>query len=142
MTWWIGSIFLDLNYHLLPPPFSIFRYFPVIFLQTELKKNTFEREFFKITEPIKVSFCLFQSQTRAVPKSVQTVIQLRSFHMLDNAQNSENLSSAVHELRNSRCTNWIQKRQRNQRSNCQHPLNHRKSKGIPEKHLLLLHWRC
>ena len=34
------------------------------------------------------------------------------------------------------------KRQRNQRSNCQHPLNHRKSKGIPEKYLLLLHWLC
>ena len=31
-------------------------------------------------------------------------------------------------------------RQRNQRSNCQHPLNHRKSKRIPEKHLLLLHF--
>ena len=30
---------------------------------------------------------------------------------------------------------------RNQRSNCQHSLDHRKSKGIPEKHLLLLHWR-
>ena len=29
---------------------------------------------------------------------------------------------------------------RNQRSNCQYPLDHRKSKGIPEKHLLLLHW--
>ena len=27
----------------------------------------------------------------------------------------------------------------NQRSNCQHPLNHRKSKSISEKHLLLLH---
>ena len=34
---------------------------------------------------------------------------------------------------------WIQKRQRNQRSNCQHLLNHRKSKRIPEKHLLLLY---
>ena len=28
---------------------------------------------------------------------------------------------------------------RGNRSNCQHPLDHRKSKGIPEKHLLLLH---
>ena len=28
----------------------------------------------------------------------------------------------------------------NQRLNCQHPLGHRKSKRIPEKHLLLLHW--
>ena len=27
--------------------------------------------------------------------------------------------------------------QRNQRPNCQHQLDHRKSKGIPEKHLLL-----
>ena len=32
----------------------------------------------------------------------------------------------------SRCARWIQKRQRNQRSNCQHPLDHRKSKGIPK----------
>ena len=28
---------------------------------------------------------------------------------------------------------------RTQRSNCQHPLDHRKNKGVPEKHLLLLH---
>ena len=32
-------------------------------------------------------------------------------------------------------------RQRNQRSNCQHSVDHRESKGIPENHLLLLHWR-
>ena len=30
-------------------------------------------------------------------------------------------------------------RQRNQRSNCKHPLGHRKSKRAPEKHLLLLY---
>ena len=30
----------------------------------------------------------------------------------------------------------------NQRSNCQPPLDHRNSKRIPEKHLLLLHWLC
>ena len=28
---------------------------------------------------------------------------------------------------------------RNQRSNCQHPLDHQESKGVPEKHLLLLY---
>ena len=33
----------------------------------------------------------------------------------------------------------FRKRQRKQRSNCQHPLDHRKKKRIPEKHLLLLH---
>ena len=37
---------------------------------------------------------------------------------------------------NSRCPSWIYKRQRNQRSNCQHSLDHRKSKRVPEKHLL------
>ena len=30
------------------------------------------------------------------------------------------------------CSNWIQKRQRNKRSNSQHSLDHRKSKRIPE----------
>ena len=34
----------------------------------------------------------------------------------------------------------FKKRQMNQRSNCQHPLDHRKSKRVPEKHLLLLSW--
>ena len=29
-----------------------------------------------------------------------------------------------------------------QRSNCQHPLDHWKSKWVPEKHLLLLYWLC
>ena len=34
------------------------------------------------------------------------------------------------------------KRQRNQRSYCQHPLDHGKSKRVPEKHLFLLYWLC
>ena len=34
----------------------------------------------------------------------------------------------------------FKKDKRNQRSNCQHLLDHRKSKRIPEKHLLQLHW--
>ena len=38
------------------------------------------------------------------------------------------------------CSSWIYKRQRNQRSNCQHLLDHRKSKRVPEKYLLLLYW--
>ena len=37
------------------------------------------------------------------------------------------------EPRTFRCTGWIQKRQRNQRSNCQHLLNHRKTKRISGK---------
>ena len=35
---------------------------------------------------------------------------------------------------------YLLKRQRNQRSNCQYLLDHRKSKTVPEKHLLLLYW--
>ena len=46
------------------------------------------------------------------------------------AQNPSSQASTVCELRTSRCTSWIQKRQRNQRSNCQHPLDHQKSKRI------------
>ena len=53
-----------------------------------------------------------------------------------------------YEQRTSRYSSWIYKRQKNQRSNCQHLLDHLKSKRIPEKHLLLLHclhqslWLC
>ena len=40
----------------------------------------------------------------------------------------------------SRYSSWIWKRHRNLRSNCQHLLDHHKSKRVPEKHLLLLYW--
>ena len=42
----------------------------------------------------------------------------------------------------STCSSWIQKRQRNQRSNCQHPLDHQKSKRVPKKHIFLIYWLC
>ena len=58
----------------------------------------------------------------------------------NNAQNSPSQSSTVHELWTSRCSSWIQKSQRNQRSNCQHPLDYWKSKRVSEKHLL--YWLC
>ena len=35
---------------------------------------------------------------------------------------------AVHELRTFRCTRWVLKRQRNQRSNCQHSLDHKETR--------------
>ena len=55
------------------------------------------------------------------------------------AQNSPSQASVVCVLRTSRCSSWIQKRQKNQRSNCQHLLDKLKSRRSPEKHLLLLH---
>ena len=77
----------------------------------------------------------FQSQRRAMPKNVQTSIQLHSFHMQGYVQNPSSQASIVCESRTSRCTRWIQKRQRNQRSNSQQLLNSRKSKRIPEKNI-------
>ena len=50
-----------------------------------------------------------------------------------NAQNSPSQSSTVHEPRTFRYSSWIKKRQRNHRSRCQHLLDHRNSKRIPEK---------
>ena len=57
-------------------------------------------------------------------------------HQQSNAQNSPSQASTVCELRTSRCSSWIQKRQRNQTSKCQHLLDHQKSKRVPERHLL------
>ena len=50
--------------------------------------------------------------------------------------------SSMWKPRTSRCTSWVSKRQRNQRSNCQLSLDHGESKRVPEKHLFLLHWVC
>ena len=57
-------------------------------------------------------------------------------------KSSPSQASTVHEPWTSRCSSWMYKMQRNERSNCQHPLDHRKSKRVPEKHLLLLYWLC
>ena len=49
-------------------------------------------------------------------------------------------ASAIHEPWTSRYSSWFYKRQRNQRSNCQHQLDDQKNKRVPEEHLLLLYW--
>ena len=48
------------------------------------------------------------------------------------AQNPPIDALTLCELRTSRCSIWIQKSQRNQRSNFQHPLDHSKSKSFSE----------
>ena len=69
--------------------------------------------------------------------------KLHSFHLLARwCSNPLSYSSIIHESIISRCTNLVWKRQRNQRSNCQHSLDWQKSKRIPEKHLLLFYWIC
>ena len=85
----------------------------------------------------------FQSQRKAKSKLTQTIEQLHSSHTLtSNAQNSPSKASTVCELRTSRCSSWVEKRQRNQTSNCQDLLDHSKSKRVPEKDLFLLNWLC
>ena len=49
------------------------------------------------------------------------------------AQNPSSQASAAHEPRNSRCTSWLWKRQKNQRSNCQHLLDPEKAREFQEK---------
>ena len=53
-------------------------------------------------------------------------------HQQTNALNSPSYASTVCEPRTSRCSNWIQKRERNQRSNSQHPLDHKKAREFYE----------
>ena len=55
------------------------------------------------------------------------------------AQNYPTQASTVREPRTSRCSRWIYKRERSQRSNRQHLLDHQKSKKVPGKHLFPLY---
>ena len=62
-------------------------------------------------------------------------------HQQSNTQISPSQASTVQEPRTSKFSSWIQKRQRNQRSNCQHLLDHRKCQSS-RKNLLLLYYLC
>ena len=83
----------------------------------------------------------FQSLRKAVPKNAQTTTQLHPSHIL-----VKECSKFSKPGFNSTWTVNFQRfkldleRQKNQRSNCQHLLDHHKSKGVPEKHLFLLYW--
>ena len=85
-----------------------------------------------------------QSRRRAMPKNVQTTVQLLSFHMLTRqCSKSFNLSfNSVWTEKFRIYKRDLEKAQRSQRSSCQHLLDHRKSKRFPEKHILLIHWWC
>ena len=72
-------------------------------------------------------------------KNAQTTTQFPSFQTIAKAPNSPSEALTACEPRASRCSSWIQKWQRNQRSNCQHPLDHIKSKRVLEKQIHLLY---
>ena len=85
----------------------------------------------------------FKSQREAMPNNVQTTVQLHSSHMP--AKQCSKFSKPGFNgmwTVNFQMFRLDLERQRNQRSNYQHPLDHRKSKRVPEKHLLLLYWLC
>ena len=75
----------------------------------------------------------------------------RMFRLLHNWTHLTHLQSNAQNLR-ARLQQYVNhelpdvqggfRKDRNQRSNCQHKLDHRKSKTVPLKHLLLLHWLC
>ena len=74
-----------------------------------------------------------QFQRRVGLKNVQTTRQLHSLPMLVRlCSEFFKLSFSILEWRTSRYTSWVSKRQKNQRSNCQHSLDHREIKVIPK----------
>ena len=84
----------------------------------------------------------FQSQRRQCQRMFKLLLNCTPLTCQQgNAQNFPSQASTICEMRIYRCSIWIQKRQRSQRSNCQHPLDYRKSKRVSKKkkHLPLLY---
>ena len=73
-----------------------------------------------------------------------------NYHTIALISHASKLMLKVLQARLQQYMNWelpdvqaaFLKRQRNQRSNCQHWFNHWKSKRVPAKHLFLLYWLC
>ena len=83
----------------------------------------------------------FQSQRMAVPKNVKTTRQLGSFHMLVRlCSKSFKLGFSSTWTKNFQMYKLDLEKVGEPEIKYQHLLDHRESKGIPEKHLLLLHW--
>ena len=76
----------------------------------------------------------FLYPTRAMSRSIQSMTRLLSFQMLASlCSKSFKLGFTNMWTENSRGTGWVSEMHRNQRWNCQHSLDHRERKGIPEK---------
>ena len=82
--------------------------------------------------------CLFsfQCQSKPMPKNVQTTVQLHSFHMLAKycSKFSKPGFNSTWTVNFHRCKLDLEKEEEPE---IKLPLDHRKSKRIPEKHLLL-----
>ena len=114
--------------------------------QSILSKKSICQQIWKLSSDLRTGKgqFSFQSRRRAMPKNVQTTVQLLSFHMLTRqCSKSFNLSfNSVWTEKFHIYKRDLEKAQRSQRSSCQHLLDHRKSKRFPEKHILLIHWWC
>ena len=83
----------------------------------------------------------FQSQRKTVHKNVQTTKQLLSFHMP--AKYCSKFSKPGFNstwIENFQMFKLVLEKAEEPEINCQHPLDHGKSKRVPEKHLFLLYW--
>ena len=83
----------------------------------------------------------FQSQRNTMTKNVQTIAQLHSSHMLAK-QCSKFSKPGFKNIYTANFQMFKLDLEKSEEPNCQHLLDHRKSKRIPEKHLLLLYWLC
>ena len=73
-------------------------------------------------------------------KECQTIVQLGSFHILVKlCSKSFKLGFSIMLIKKFQMYMLGSEKAQDQRSNCQLSLHHRESKGIPEKHLLLLY---
>ena len=83
----------------------------------------------------------FQWQRRAIQRMFKLPHNCTHLtYYQSNAQNSPSQASTIRDRWTSRYSSWIYKRQRSKRSNGQHPLDHRKSKRVPENYQFLLYW--
>ena len=85
----------------------------------------------------------FQSQRKAMPKNVQTTTQLHSSHML--VKQCSKFSKPG--FSNTWTVNFqmfklVLEKAEEPEIKLQHPLDHGKSKRVPEKPLFLLYWLC
>ena len=85
----------------------------------------------------------FQSQRKEMSKNAQTTAQLNSSHTLakwcskvckPSFSNTWTVNFQMFKL--------VLEKAEEQEIKCQHPLDHGKSKRVPEKHLFLLYWLC
>ena len=85
----------------------------------------------------------FQSQRKAMPKNAQTTTQLHSSHTLVKQCSKFSKPGFSNTwIMNFQMFKLVLEKAEEPEINCQHPLDHQKSKRIPEKCLFLLSWLC